>query len=213
MFTGVRLPTLSREELNIYILRLRAVLDDMERTLAVLDDRDDLSVTTQIYRSPNRSRSRSASPENHSPNASPARNRSRSTSPPGAPQLTGIGAPPTSSSSAVRAFKRLTLYTDVLWNQRVIVCEVYKDGSNDVKVMYLTESGQQGGTFTVPRFQLSEYHGRAPYGNVVTELLRIHSVNESDEDDDEDDDVPLAEFMSLAAMKRRYGVASKPLTT
>ena len=32
-------------------------------------------------------------------------------------------------------------------------------------------------------------------------------------DDDEDDDVPLAEILSLAAMKRRCGVATKPLAT
>ena len=103
MFTGVRLATLSREELKINILLQRAVLDDLEHTLAVLDDRDDattqsyhgcevdddvLSVTTQCYSSrSNRSRSRSASPSNRSPNASP-RNRSRSTSPAVAPQLT-----------------------------------------------------------------------------------------------------------------------------
>ena len=34
-----------------------------------------------------------------------------------------------------------------------------------------------------------------------------------DDDDDEDDDVPLAEILSLAAMKRRCGVATKPLAT
>ena len=106
MFTGGRLATLSREELKINILLQRAVLDDLEHTLAALDDRDDattvttqsyhscedddevLSVTTQVYSSrSNRSRSRSASPSNRSPNASP-RNRSRSTSPAVAPQLT-----------------------------------------------------------------------------------------------------------------------------
>ena len=90
--------TLSREELNTNILRLRAVLDDLERILAVLDDREDattqsyhdsevddgLSVTTQSYHSQSnrRSRSRSASPiaRNCSLNDNP-RNRSRSTSP------------------------------------------------------------------------------------------------------------------------------------